>query len=114
MQCLANGAGERGHLVIWNGKDPSFEIKSGGLLLVIGNAWRQGGQVPVSMSISLLTAERENVEPFCRNHMPESFSHQINESLKLKVLLQGQVTGGLFPVLSWSDQRVPIEHRVFV
>ncbi len=111
---MANGAGKRGHLVIWNGKDSSFEVKSSGLLLGIGNAWRQGSQVPVYVSIALLTTERENVEPFCRNHLPERFGHPINELLKLKVLLEAKVASGLFPVRSWSDQRVAIEHRVFV
>jgi len=60
------------------------------------------------MSIPLLTAERENVESFSRNNLPESFSHSINESLKLKVLLQSKVPSGLFPVISWSNEYVPI------
>lgn len=66
------------------------------------------------MSISLLTAKRQNIEPFGWHHLSDGFSYLINEPLKLKVLLQGKVTGDMFTVISWSDQGVASERRVFV
>ena len=60
------------------------------------------------------TTKRQDVEPFCRNYLSDSFSHLINELLKLKVFLQSKVPGDLFTVIPWSDQCIASERRIFV
>jgi hypothetical protein len=94
---LFNAAGEAGRsrLVAAGGADAVGEItdlciveieagvriKGSELLLIEGNVWRKGRDMPVDMSIRLLAAEAEDVQPVGRHGLADRFADAVNYTL---------------------------------
>src|SRR5258705_3382855 len=70
--------------------------------------------MPMHVSIPLLAAKRQNVDPFGRDHVAQRFGDMVNHPLKRKIVLYGKIPRSLLTVVSGSHQGVAIQRRVLV
>ena len=70
--------------------------------------------MPVNMTVPLLTTQRQNIKPLCRNALPDCLCRLINSSLKREVFITRKVARDLFLMLNGSDQCIPIKNGILV
>src|SRR5262249_36488731 len=91
---------------------PSAVVKKSCLLFLIGNPRRQRRDMPMHMAIPLLASQGQNVDPLGRNHLPDGLGYSVDELLERQVVFQGKVSGRLFTMGAWSDQRMASERGI--
>jgi len=68
----------------------------------------------VDMSVTLLTAERQDVDPLCIDTLAQRFGRFVDCSLESKIFLDGEIACHLLLVLYRSDQCVSVQDRILV
>src|SRR5688500_13386288 len=70
--------------------------------------------MPVNMTMPLLTTQRQNIKPLCRNALPDRLCRLINSPLKREVFITSKVARDLFLMLDGSDQCISIKNGILV
>ena len=70
--------------------------------------------MPMHMTIPLLAAQGQDINPFCRDCLTHRLRRLVDHMLKSKVFLDGEIAGHLLSMLHRGDQDVAVKNRVFV
>jgi len=105
---LTEPARKVGQVVVGNIEVASL-CDHGGLLLVVGNARWQWREMPVDVTVGLLTAQRQHIEAFDIEQTGQRRTRAMHDPLDGEVLLSREVADRVLAMVDGGYQEVP-EH----
>jgi hypothetical protein len=102
------------HFLVWNIKKSIFNLEGFQLLVLKRHTNRQRSNMPMDVTVPLLAAQRQDVNPFGIDGFAHRFGRLIDSPLQSKIFFERKIACHVLLMLNGSDQRVSVENRIFV